>query len=80
MTFETSNWKPDEPLPTNVDRKTAAKVVTHFVFPVSPRTIASWPLVVKRPNRSAIYNTQELIEYAEKKLANSISYKQSEDW
>jgi len=39
MTFKKANWEPDKPLPRFADRKTTADIISHFYFPVSPRTI-----------------------------------------
>ena len=72
-------WVPDQPLPKYADRKTLAAIVTHKLFPVSPRTIERWPLVAKRPNKSVVYLVEEALRYAESQLENAYSYMQSGD-
>jgi hypothetical protein len=76
MTIETVHWNPDLPLPRNANRKTLAAIITHHYFPIGHRTLQTWPLTVRRPNRANIYDVQEAMEFAEKKLESSISYKQ----
>ena len=56
------------PHPVNVDRRAGAELVTRLFFPVSPRTIEAWPLAVRRVNGKAIYDTAELLAYAQEKL------------
>jgi len=80
MTFKTSNWEPDKPLPRFADRKTTADIISHFYFPVSPRTIETWPLKVRRPNRAAVLEVAEAMSFAEKKLENAVTYKQGGSW
>ena len=76
MTFKTTTWEPDQPLPRYADRKTIAAIITHSFFPVSHRTIQTWPLTVRRPNRAAIYDVAEAMEFAERKFDGAVSYKQ----
>ena len=76
MTIEAVHWNPDLPLPRNANRKTLAAIITHHYFPIGHRTLQTWPLTVRRPNRANIYDVQEAMEFAEKKLESSISYKQ----
>jgi len=71
-------WQPDQPLPKNADRKTIARIVSHLCFPVSDRTIETWPLKVCRPNRSAVIAVEDALAYAQSKLEKSVSYKQGE--
>lgn len=80
MTFKTSTWEPDKPLPRFADRKTTADIISHFYFPISPRTIETWPLKVRRPNRAAVLEVTEAMSLAERKLENAVVYKQGEDW
>ena len=37
MSFKTSNWAPEQPLPKYADRKTLAAIITHYCFPVRPQ-------------------------------------------
>ena len=55
--------------PPLVDRRTGAELVSHLVFPVSPRTLEGWPLVTRRVNGKALYDTVELLAYARAKVA-----------
>ncbi|NBX42761.1 MAG: DNA-binding response regulator, partial [Rhodobacteraceae bacterium] len=45
-----------------------ASIVSHFHFPVMPRTIATWPLVARRPNRCVVYEVSEVLEFEDIKL------------
>ncbi len=71
-------WQPDQPLPKFADRATAAAIITHHFFPISPRTLERWPLTVRRPNKATIYEVNELMQYAEAKLQKAYAYKQVE--
>lgn len=73
-----SAWTPETPLPKYADRATAAAIVTHHCFPVSPRTLERWPLTVRRPNKAAVYSVEELMNVAKAKLAAAYAYKQAE--
>ena len=75
-----ATWQPKQPLPVNADKITSAAIITHLFFPISPRTLESWPLTVRRPNKASIYEVAELIKIAEEKLRNSHAYKQAEDF
>ena len=63
-------------LPTYADRATVADLVTRLYFPVTARTIRTWPLVARHPNKKAVLNVREALEYAAQKLANSPGMKQ----
>ena len=76
MTLNTSTWQPEQPLPRYADRKTLAAIITHNFFPLSHRTLQTWPLTVRRPNRAAVYEVAEELTYAEQKMEDAISYKQ----
>ena len=76
MTLKTPTWQPEQPLPCYADRKTLAAIITHNFFPISHRTLQTWPLTVRRPNRAAVYEVAEALELAEQKLEGAISYKQ----
>ena len=71
-------WQPEQPLPQYADKTTAAAIITHHFFPISPRTIERWPLTVRRPNKATIYEVGELMAYAEAKLQAAYAYKQIE--
>jgi hypothetical protein len=51
-------------LPTNVDRRTGAELVTKHLFPVSHRTLEAWPLPTRNVNGKAILATVALFEHA----------------
>ncbi|MDA9855468.1 hypothetical protein N9C80_03470 [Paracoccaceae bacterium] len=76
MTLKPPTWQPELPLPRYADRKTLAAIITHNFFPISHRTLQTWPLTVRRPNRAAVYEVTEALEFAEQKLEGAISYKQ----
>jgi len=71
-------WQPGQPVPVRANRPTSAALVTHFYFPISPRTLERWPLTVRRPNKVAIYEVEELMRIAEQKLNAACAYKQAE--
>ena len=77
MAAKITYWKEDRPLPKFADRDTCATIVSHFFFPVKPRTIATWPLVARRPNRCVVYDVSELLAYAQKRFNEAYSYKQA---
>jgi len=62
-------------MPRNTDRRTLAAIISHELFPISPRTIERWPLVVRRVNGRAITRTSDALAMAETKLAQARSYK-----
>ncbi len=55
-------------LPRCVDRRAAAEIITRYFFPVSHRTIESWPLVARRVNGRALYDTAALLAFAKSKV------------
>jgi len=71
-------WQPEQPLPQYADKATAAAIITHHFFPISPRALERWPLTVRRPNKATIYEVGELMQYAEAKLQSAYAYKQVE--
>ena len=78
MSFKTSSWAPEQPLPKYADRKTLAAIITHYCFPISHRTLQTWPLTARRPNRAVVYEVAEAIQLAEAKLERSPCYIQGE--
>ena len=74
-----SAWTPEQPLPKTADKTTAAAIITHLFFPISPRTLEKWPLTARRPNRAAVYEVSELLEVAEAKYQAARPYKQQEE-
>lgn len=76
MTAKNKQWNGDQALPKFADRETCAEIVSHFFFPIKPRTIATWPLVARRPNRNVVYNVEEVLRFAKAKFDQSSAYKQ----
>ena len=73
-----TTWTPEQPLPQYADKLTAAAIITHHFFPISPRTLERWPLTVRRPNKATVYEVDELMAVAEAKLKSAYAYKQAE--
>lgn len=63
-------------LPTFADRETCAAIVTAEYFPVTARTIATWPLTVRHPNKKAIHEVAEVLAIAKRKFDEAPAYKQ----
>lgn len=63
-------------LPEYADRHTLAAMITKRYFPVTARTIRTWPLTVSHPNKKAVHPVAEALAYAEHKLKSAPSYKQ----
>ena len=76
MSKNVKQWTAVSPIPKYADRETCAAIVSHFHFPVMPRTIATWPLVARRPNRNVVYDVNEVLEFAKYKFNQSPTYKQ----
>ena len=76
MAFKPSHWEPGQPFPKYADRKTLAKIISFERFPVSYRTLQTWPLIARRPNRAVVYDVNEALEYAQSKLDLAPCYKQ----
>ena len=76
MSKNVKQWTAASPIPKYADRETCAAIVSHFHFPVMPRTIATWPLVARRPNRNVVYDVNEVLEFAKYKFNQSPTYKQ----
>ncbi len=55
-------------LPVRVDRKAAADLVTRYFFPVSPRSLETWPLDWVQVNSKATCATADLFTVAQAKL------------
>jgi hypothetical protein len=55
-------------LPTNVDRRTGAALITQHLFPVSYRSLEAWPLPTRHVNGRAVMPTVKLFEIAFAKL------------
>ena len=73
-----TTWTPEQPLPQYADKPTAAAIITHHFFPISPRTLERWPLTVRRPNKKTVYEVDELMAFAEAKFSSAYVYKQAE--
>jgi hypothetical protein len=57
--------------PINIDRRAGADLITKHLFPVSHRTLESWPLPTQLVNGKAIVSTRTLLEVAYAKLASA---------
>lgn len=55
-------------LPAFIDRRSGAELISSRLFPVSKRTLETWPLAWRRVNGRAICRTTELLEFAQSKL------------
>jgi hypothetical protein len=55
-------------LPRRSDRRTGAKLVEQYYFPVTPRTLEVWPLDWVLVNGKAVCETAELFAVAQAKL------------
>jgi hypothetical protein len=55
-------------LPKRVDRRMGAEIITRFYFPVSHRTLETWPVTYTHVNGRAMALTSELLAVAEHKL------------
>ena len=60
-------------LPARLDRRTAAKVITRYFFPISHRTLETWPVRWRLVNGKALAETAEILAFAERKLADAVS-------
>ncbi len=65
----------DSPLPLRVDRRRGASIITERFFPVSYRTLETWPVTWRRVNGRCTCDTRELLAVAEEKLAAAPSLK-----
>jgi hypothetical protein len=54
--------------PANVDRRTGAGLVTRHLFPVSHRSLETWPLPTRHVNGRAVIPAARLFEVAFEKL------------
>ena len=62
-----------EPMPVRVDRRQGAKLISARLFPISPRTLETWPVRWRRVNGRALCETDELLAVAEEKFASAPS-------
>lgn len=62
--------------PKFADRQTLAKIISALYFPVTPRTIRTWPLAVWHPNKKAVHLVEEALAYAEAKVNESPASRQ----
>ena len=67
------SYKPPPIDPANPPPRIPRKVASPFLlaalgFPVSPRTLESWPVATKLVNGKATFDTAELLAYARSKV------------
>jgi hypothetical protein len=55
-------------LPVRVDRKRGALIITDRFFPISHRTLETWPVTWRHVNGRATCDTNELLAVAQAKL------------
>ena len=55
--------------PARVDRKRGAQIITDLYFPISPRTLETWPITWRYVNGRATCDTEELLALAKAKLS-----------
>src|SRR5271165_1220443 len=58
-------------LPTNVNRRRGAEEISQYLFPVSHRSLETWPLPTRRVNGQAIVSTRALFALAFQKYSAS---------
>ena len=61
-----------EYLPPRVNRRDGATLITHYFFPVSPRTLERWPVKWLRINGRALVETSELMKEAQQRVASAM--------
>ena len=78
MPRSSANWSselPSEPdlkrLPASLDRAGVARVVSHYFFPVSPRTVEAWALPYRVVGGRAVYRTEEVLAFARQLLESA---------
>ena len=76
MTFKTSSWAPEQPLPKYADRKTLAAIITHHFFQLAIEHSRHGQSRFVVQIRSAVYEVSEAMEFAQSKLDKSVCYKQ----
>ena len=75
MTRRLVSWSAGQPLPRYVDRKTLAAIITDQYFPVSPRTLEKWPLLIRKVNGAAVCKTADAMAIAAAKFEAARTYK-----
>ena len=55
-------------LPVRVNRKVGASIISHYLFPISPRTLERWPVSWRRLNGRALVETDELLSEAQRRV------------
>lgn len=71
------HWSPGRPYPRHADRRTLAAIISHEFFPISPRSLERWPLLVRRINGRALYAVKDALAMAEAKMEAARVYKQA---
>jgi hypothetical protein len=57
--------------PARVDRQVGAALISHHLFPISPRTLERWPVTWRRINGRALVDTDELLMEAQRLVAEA---------
>ena len=58
-------------LPARMDRRMAAAVISRHYFPISHRTLETWPIGWRIVNGKALAETNEILDFAARKLATA---------
>jgi hypothetical protein len=51
-------------LPHNADRRTLASMITRLIYPLSPRSMETWPLDWRRVNKHSVAPTEQALTRA----------------
>ena len=70
-------WQPGWPLPKWANRLTCELIVSHKHFPVSQRTLMTWPVSARRVNGHVVLNVAEVLEFAKEMEAAAPIYRQA---
>ena len=56
-----------------ITKAEAAQFISDTYFKVGPRTLDTWPVSRFKPNKSVLFDRNELVEVAKAKIAESAS-------
>ncbi len=62
-----------EKLPDYIARRKAADVISFYYFPVSHRTLETWPVKYFLVNNKALVKTEDILAVAQKKIEASFA-------
>jgi hypothetical protein len=55
-------------LPIRVDRRGGAELISRFFFPISHRSLETWPVPYQVVGKRSIYSTEDLFLEAQRRL------------